>query len=100
MILQTPFPEKIKVFLRDRMINKCCYFWAKDIYPDEPGMAMLLSKNIMAFHRADETLTLVDSVVNDVYTIKVYNPDSHVKKRFFVELQKDIFKGEENDIRS
>jgi hypothetical protein len=92
MILPTPFPEAIKAFLKDRMTSNCCYFWAKDIYPDEPGKAMLLSKNIMAFHRTGETLTLVDSV--KVYTIKVYNPDSHVKKRFFVELQKDIFREE------
>jgi len=100
MILPTPFPEKIKIFLRDRMTGKVCYFWAKDIYPDEPGMAMSLSKSLMAFHRAGETLTVIDSVVKKVYTIKVYNPESHVKKRFFAELQKDIFKGETNDIRS
>lgn len=94
MILPTPFPEVIKAFLRDRMTSNVCYFWAKDIYPDNPGMAMSLSKNIMAFHRTGETLTVVDSVVKKVYTIKVYNPESHVKKRFFVELQKDLFREE------
>lgn len=92
MILPTPFPEAIKVFLRDRMTSKCCYFWAKDIYPNEPGMAMSLSKSLMAFNRAGETLIIADSVVKKVYTIKVYNPESHVKKRFFVELQKNLFK--------
>lgn len=76
------------------MTSNCCYFWAKDICPDEPGMAMKLSKSLMAFHRVGETLTVVDSVMKKVYTIKVYNPDSHVKKRFFAELQKDIFREE------
>ena len=90
MILQSYFQEKIKVFLRDRMKSGKCYFWAKNIYPDEPGKAMMLSKNIMAFHRAGETLTIVDSVVNSVYTIKVDNAGAQQKKRFCVELQNDF----------
>lgn len=97
MILQDNFSEKLKIFLRDRMSGNKCYFWAKNIYPDEPGKAMMLSKNIMAFHRAGETLTIIDSVVNSVYTIKVDNAGAQQKKRFCAELQKDIFRGEPND---